>query len=233
MFDGVEAAALAVTVVGVDAGADDQFALVRLADITVYGAGHDHGIQHRFQGFRHVSLQWVALQGQAQPGHPRQHAGMAGDDNTNPIRLDAAAAGLDAGHPAIVPVDAGDLALLDNIDSQGIGGAGKPPGHRVVAGNPAPALQRGPKDWITHPGRGIDHGDGGLDLRRRDHLGVNPVQAVGADPPFYIPHVLQAVAQVINAALAEHDVVIQVPAQPFPQFQRLLIEQRGFRPKVI
>ena len=137
------------------------------------------------------------------------------------------------GDPASVPVQSGHFALLDDVDAQGIGGARETPGHRVVAGNPAPALQRGPQDWITHTGRDIDHGDGGLDLRRRDHLGIDAIQVIGADPAFDITQVLQAVSQVIDAALAEHDIVIQVPAQPLPQLQRLLVEQRGFRPQVV
>ena len=85
-----------------------------------------------------------------------------------------------------------------------------------MAGDPAPALQRGPQDWITHPGRDIDHGDGGLDLRRCDYLGIDAIQVIGAYPTFDISHILQAVTQVIDTARAEHDIVIQVPAQPFP-----------------
>ena len=40
-------------------------------------------------------------------------------------------------------------------------------------------------------------------------------------------------AEVIDPALAEHDVVIQVLAQAFPQLHRFFVEMRGFIPQVI
>ena len=69
MLDDAEAAALTVTVVAVDAGADDQVALVRLADVTVHGVGHDHRVDDRLDRLRHQRLQRVALDRHAEPGH--------------------------------------------------------------------------------------------------------------------------------------------------------------------
>ena len=56
-LDDVERAALAVAVVGVDAGAHDQFALVRLGDVDVHGVGHDDGRVHRLEQLGHQGLQ--------------------------------------------------------------------------------------------------------------------------------------------------------------------------------
>ena len=80
VLDHVEAAALAVGVVLVDAGADDELALVGLADIDVDGVGHDHAGEHRLDRLRHQGLQRVAFERQADAGHVRHHAGMAGGD---------------------------------------------------------------------------------------------------------------------------------------------------------
>jgi len=48
-FDDVERTALGVAVLRVDAGADDQFPLVRLGDVHVHRVGHHHGRVHRFE----------------------------------------------------------------------------------------------------------------------------------------------------------------------------------------
>ena len=39
--------------------------------------------------------------------------------------------------------------------------------------------------------------------------------------------------EVVDAALAEHDVVVQILAQTFPKLHRLFVEQRSFGPQVV
>ena len=49
MLDRLKTAALSVAVVRVNTCTDDQLTLVRLTDVTVHRAGHNHGIQRRLQ----------------------------------------------------------------------------------------------------------------------------------------------------------------------------------------
>ena len=72
-LDDVEGATLAVTVVGVDARAHHQLALVRLRHVHVDGVRHHDGRVHRLEELGHQRLQRVALQGQPQAEHVGEH----------------------------------------------------------------------------------------------------------------------------------------------------------------
>ena len=62
---------------------------------------------------------------------------------------------------------------------------------------------------------------------------IDTVQAVGVHATFDVAHVLQRVAEIVDAALAEHDVVVEVLAESFPQLHRLFVQQRRFGPQVV
>ena len=74
-LDDLEAAALPEAGV-VDARADDQIALVRLADVGMDGVGHDHGVEHRLERLGHQRLQRMAFQWQAHAGHVGKRGGL-------------------------------------------------------------------------------------------------------------------------------------------------------------
>ena len=74
MFYGWKTAALSITQIGIDACADDQLTLVRLADIAMYRIRHDHRIDYRFDRLGNLRLQWMTFDGQAQSGQ-QIHAG--------------------------------------------------------------------------------------------------------------------------------------------------------------
>ena len=164
----------------------------------------------------------------SQTGH---HAGVAGCHDRHLGRLDEAARRVQTNHGAVVAPDAGHFAVLDDVHAQGVGGAGVAPGHRVMPGHTCAALQRGAQHRVT--GVEVDERNHLFDLGRADHLGIHPIEPVGADPPFDVAHVLQAVAQVHHAALAEHHVVIDVLRQAFPQFHGFFIQGRRLVPQVI
>ena len=105
VLDDVERAALAEAVVAVDPGAEDQLALVRLADVDVDGVRHDDGRVDRLEQLRHQRLQRVALERQPDPGHRRDDRGVPGRDDGDLAGADRTARGLDAGDPAAVDVD--------------------------------------------------------------------------------------------------------------------------------
>ena len=77
-LDDVERAALAVAVVGVDAGAHHQLALVCLGDVDVHRVGHHDRRVHRLEQFGHQRLQRVALQRRADAEHVGQRRGVPG-----------------------------------------------------------------------------------------------------------------------------------------------------------
>ena len=64
-------------------------------------------------------------------------------------------------------------------------------------------------------------------------FGVDAVEPVGADPAGEIAHLLLGVAQVQDAALAEHDVVVEFAAEVFPELERELVNVRASIPEVV
>ena len=72
-----------------------------------------------------------------------------------------------------------------------------------------------------------------LYLRRIDDLGVDADKPIRVYATLDVTHVLQAVADVVDATLAEHDVVIQVLAEPLPELHGLLVQQRRLGPKIV
>ena len=59
---------------------------------------------------------------------------------------------------------------------------------------------------------------------RRQPLVVDAVQPVGVDVALEALHVMDVVRQHHDAALGEHDVVVQLLAEPFPQLERMVVE---------
>ena len=74
---------------------------------------------------------------------------MAGDRDADALRLDGAARGFDALDPAVIDDEAGDLAILDDVDAALVGGAGIAPGNRVVARGAAAPLHRRANNGIA------------------------------------------------------------------------------------
>ena len=68
-------------------------------------------------------------------------------DDPDLFRPDVASGGLDALDRAVPLPDAGDLAVLDDVDTAGIRTPGKPPGDGVVARDP-------PRRWSDAPSTG-------------------------------------------------------------------------------
>lgn len=96
MFDQRQVAALGIGIVAVQIAAEDQAALVRLADIEMSGPEGDDPVDEGFQRFRHKGLQQVTFDRQGQSGQRRDLAGMPGDGHADLLRLDRAAW---SGHP--------------------------------------------------------------------------------------------------------------------------------------
>src|SRR6476619_6212542 len=118
---------------------------------------------------------------------------------------DGAAGGLQPDDPVTNGVDAGDLAVLEEVDAQVVGPAGEPPGDVVVFGDPGPGLIGGAEHRVADVGGDVD------DRAELFHLpGVYPfcvdaVEPVGVHPADAVPDVLQAVREVEHPTLGEQD----------------------------
>ncbi len=90
---------------------------------------------------------------------------MAGDGDGDLPGADGAARGLDAGDAAILDPEARHLAILDDIDAAGIGGAGEAPGDGIMPRGAAAALQAGADDRVARLRPDMDDRAPFLELR--------------------------------------------------------------------
>ena len=74
--------------------------------------------------------------------------------------------------------NAGDFAILDDVDAATIGGAGKSPDHGVVAGGAAAALEEAAADREAGVGE-IEIGEQRADSGFVEQLGIDAVEAHG------------------------------------------------------
>ena len=158
---------------------------------------------------------------------------MPRDHDADLLRGDGALGGLHPGHPAAVHVDAGDFAVLDDVDAARVRRTRVAPGDGIVACIAAPPLQGAAHDRVARPGRGVEDRAERLDLLRRKELGIHSIEPVGVDPPRRLLQIVDVVDQVQHAPLAEHQVVVQLLRQPFPQLERMLVEGRALVPQVV
>ena len=155
------------------------------------------------------------------------------DHDAHLLRGDGALRGLHAAYPAARHVDAGDLAVLDDVDAARVCRTGVAPGDRVVARVAAPPLQGAAHDRVARLHRGVEDRAERLDLFGREQLGIDRVEPVGVDPPGRLLQVVDVVDQVEHAALAEHQVVVQLLRETLPELQRMLVERGALVPQVV
>ena len=150
---------------------------------------------------------------------------MACRDHADLLGADEAARGFDAGHAAVRrALDAGDLAVLDDVDAARRSAARIAPGDRVVAGRAAAPLQRRAHDGIARALRDVERRAEFLGLLGRQQLVVDAVQPVGVDMALQHLHVVDVVREHHDAARRIHDVVVEVLAEPVPQLQRVVVD---------
>ncbi len=159
---------------------------------------------------------------------------MAGGGDADLGRPDQAAGGLDRlDRAGGVAADAGDFAVLQDVDAEVVGRAGIAPGHRVVPRRAAAPLQGRAQDRIAHVGGDVQRRAVGLGLLRRQPLVVDAVAAVGVDVALEHLHVVHGVGQHHHPALGEHDVVVQLLGQAFPQLYGVVVETGAFIEQVV
>ena len=158
---------------------------------------------------------------------------MTGGDQGELGAADRASGGLHALDLARPGTNAGHFAVLDDVDALRIGAAGVAPGDRVVTRRAAAPLQGGAEDRIARAARDVEERLEPLDLPGREELAVDAVQPVGVQPPLDLVQVVQVVREMQHAALAEHDVEVQLLGEPLPQLDRVIVDASALVPEVV
>jgi hypothetical protein len=94
-------------------------------------------------------------------------------------------------------------------------------------------LQRGAQDRVAAVRPQIDDRAELLHLAGVQQFGIDVVQAVRVDPSRQFAQVVLVVGQVQDAALAEHDVVVQLLAHGFPELEGVLVKGGAFVPQIV
>jgi hypothetical protein len=105
------------------------------------------------------------------------------------------------------------------------------PRHR--GGPAAAALERGAAHRIADLRIRVQDRAEGLHLGGRQVLAVDAVEPERVDAALRLADVDLIVAEVEHAALREHDVVVELLAEPFPELQRVLVECRTLVPEIV
>src|SRR6202453_3393201 len=123
--------------------------------------------------------------------------------------MDDAARGFNRNDPPCLCLDAGDLAVLDNVDAALVGGAGIAPHHRVMTGSPAAALQQPALDWKSRTIEvQIRHEIGGLSAIQQ--LGINTMKAHRIAAPDKSVALPVGMIKIEHAALTHHRIVVEI-----------------------
>ena len=99
--------------------------------------------------------------------------------------------------------------------------------------HPATGLERRAQHRIPGITRHIHRRNFRFYLGGGQDLTVDPVQPVRVRATINITHILQVVAEVHHAALAEHDIEVEFLTQPLPQLQGLFIQMCGLVPQIV
>ena len=156
----------------------------------------------------------------------------AGDGKPDFGCADEAAVRLHALDAALLDAEAGDLAILDDVDAAFIGGAGIAPGHGVVAHRAAARLHQ--RAANREPGI-VEIGEGQIfaHLVARQQLGIDTGETHGVAPPHIGVPLRVRMEDVEDAALADHGVEVELLAQPLPQLHRALVEGGVARQQIV
>ena len=161
MFWHRKRAALGIGIIFIHPCPQYHLALIGLADIHMHRIGHNHRIQNRLDRLGYQRLQRAAGNRQANSGHLCQNRRMASDHTAHFTGFNQPFGGFDAGYLAPLPTQSCYLAILNDIHPHIIGSTGIAPCHRIMAGCPAPLLQKAAHHRIA---------DGGIHIHNRDEF---------------------------------------------------------------
>ena len=165
----------------------------------------------------------MALDRKAHARRLHHVAAASGNGTADLARGDEAAACLDARAAPVLDTEAGDLAILNDVDAAPVGSAGIAPCHRIVADSAATPLHQSPHDGQARIVE-IQERAFGAQLRGVKEFGIGAVEDHRvAAPPVGVALGVRMI-DVVDAALADHRVVVEILLQPFPQLKREFVE---------
>ena len=159
---------------------------------------------------------------------------MPGHRQANLLGGDRAQAGFDSDNAAgSVLGKAAHLAVLDDVDPKGVGGAGVAPGNGVVSRRAGAPVDVAAQDRQAGRWRDIERRNPAFDLRRGQHLAIDAVEAHGAQPAAHALQFVAAVGGGDDAALAVHDVVVELPREALVEPDREVVDAGAGRIVVV
>src|ERR1700733_5988127 len=225
---------LGIRGVGISTCTDDQFALVRLTDVSVNGVGHDDAGKYALDGLGNQCLQRVALQGYVHAGHAHNDAGVTGRRYAHLARLNHAARGFHCldGAAGVAP-NAGYLAILNDVDAQRIGRARIAPGNGIVPRSAAASLQCRTQYRVADVGFYIERRAEFFGLDRLPPFIVDSVTTIRMYMTLEHLNVVYGVRKHHDDARGEHDVVIEDLREVLPELHRMIVKRRAFTEQIV
>ena len=215
MLNRGEGAALRVIVVGIRTAADNQFAFVRLADVSVHSVRHYNDIKTRFEWFGHARLQRKALKGQAQSRHLGDLTRMSRGDDGDFVCTDVTALGFDAGNLVALAADSRNRTVLYDVNAAPGSAAGISPCNGVMACGSAAGLIQCAEDGIARLSRAVQQGNELFNPGGCEHLHVQAFVASGIGMAAHGANVMFGLAEHQESPGREHRVEIQFGAEVF------------------
>ena len=212
--------------VRLDLGADQELAAIGLGDVDVHLRRDDDHVEERLQRLGHERLQDVRRDRQ-------RNAGEVGDQR-RPARggidhrpgLDVAPVRLHAGDAAVRPLDARHLGVGVDLDTAAVGRTSEPPDDGVVADDPAGRVVERAQDRPGDVAADVDLRAEPLDLRRVDHAAVDAEQLVHLGPLGHRDHGAVGVRERQVPVLREHQVEVELGAEPLVELDAAAVERR-------
>jgi hypothetical protein len=132
----------------------------------------------------------------------------------------------DPAHAPVLDAEAGNLAILDDVDATCVRRAGVAPGDRVMACGAAARLEQAAEDRIARIVGAIEQRHPSCEFGAIEPHRVDAVELHGVAAPAVLIALGVGMGEVDDAALGEHDVEIEFLREPFPQLERPLVEVR-------
>ncbi len=197
----------------------------------MHAVGHENAVQYRLDRLRDQRLQRHALQGKVESRHSGEHAAPSGHRGAQALAANDSAGSLDAPDAPTFHAKPGNLAVLDDVDTQGAGRPGESPRDGIMSRGSGARLEQG-----SHHRLGaieIDEGNPCLDLVRSEKLRINAMHAVSIATAPDLVHLVLAVRKEHQSALGKHEVEVELLRQPFPQAHRVLVDRTGLVPEIV
>src|SRR5579863_4462679 len=226
-------AALAVGRNPVETAAEHDFALVGLARIDAGPDMQENDVEAGLHRLAHHRLQGIGMDRQPDARLGHELRGMAGDRNPDRLGANLAQGCLDPDAGAVLNDEAQSLAILDNVDAELVGGARIAPSDRIVPGGSAAALPDAAVWQITGIER-LGHQRQLLaDLVRTPELGVDAVELHGVYEAGGDLEIGLRMREIEDAALAQHDVEIELAREALIEAQREVVEGDRFGIEIV